>query len=60
MHVAGIIGHVDAPNATVNDLADRLGDDFLPAFIWLTAGVVATAGKDNVHWLDQFDISLGG
>ncbi|MEU8924227.1 hypothetical protein AB0D10_25335 [Kitasatospora sp. NPDC048545] len=60
MHVAGIIGHPDASGDTVNEAADQLGDDFLPAFIWLTAGVVATAGQGDVHWLDQFDISLGG
>ncbi|MFJ9446388.1 hypothetical protein ACIRRH_31695 [Kitasatospora sp. NPDC101235] len=60
MHIAGIIGHPSASGATVNEAADQLGDDFLPTFIWLTAGVVATAGKGDVHWLNQFDISLGG
>ncbi|MEU9044430.1 MULTISPECIES: hypothetical protein [unclassified Kitasatospora] len=59
MHIAGILGHPDASGATVNEAADQLGDDFLPTFIWLTAGVVATAGKGDVHWLNQFDISLG-
>ncbi|MFI2612117.1 hypothetical protein [Kitasatospora sp. NPDC018619] len=59
MHLAGIIRHPSASGVTVNEAADQLGDDFLPTFIWLTADVVATAGKGDVHWLNQFDISSG-
>jgi hypothetical protein len=37
----GIIGGEPHGDTTVQDLADALDTDFLPALIWLTAGVVA-------------------
>ncbi|MFF2624698.1 hypothetical protein ACFVUN_02870 [Kitasatospora griseola] len=43
----------------MNDAADHLGNDFVPAFSWLTADVVATAGAGDVGWLRRFDVALG-
>ncbi|GAA3387517.1 hypothetical protein [Cryptosporangium minutisporangium] len=38
---------------TVGDLLDTLGDEVVPAMIWLAAGLVATVGDRYVHWLRQ-------
>jgi hypothetical protein len=35
----------------VQELADELQDDFLPALIWLAAGVVAEYGNGDAGWL---------
>ncbi|GGM28309.1 hypothetical protein GCM10011608_11410 [Micromonospora sonchi] len=53
--LAGLLGSPLAPNLTVNEALDRLGDAFLPALIWLVAGLVATEANGDVEWLTQFD-----
>jgi len=58
--LAGLIGHADAWDGTVDDAMDELGDAFLPAAIWLVAGVVATAGGGETAWLRQFDLAPVG
>ncbi|MEU2850544.1 hypothetical protein AB0K71_06505 [Streptomyces syringium] len=58
--LAGLIGHPDARDGTVDDAMDELGDAFLPAAIWLVAGVVATAGGGDTAWLRQFDPAPAG
>ncbi|MFV8130648.1 hypothetical protein [Streptomyces syringium] len=58
--LAGLIGHADAWDGTVEDAMDELGDAFLPAAIWLVAGVVATAGGGDTAWLRQFDLAPAG
>jgi hypothetical protein len=55
---AGIVGAETARDVTVQELADELQDDFLPALIWLTAGVVAEYGNGDGGWLgrgEEFD-----
>ncbi|MEW2575790.1 hypothetical protein [Streptomyces syringium] len=58
--LAGLIGHADARDGTVDDAMDELGDAFLPAAIWLVAGVVATVGGGDTAWLRQFDLAPVG
>lgn len=53
--ISGMIGHPDGPDLTVNEALERLGEAFLPAMLWLCAGVVATAAGGDAHWLRQFD-----
>jgi len=36
-------------------VVDRLGDDTVPALVWLTAGLTATTGDGDPEWLSQFD-----
>ena len=50
---AGIIGGGSAGDLTVQELADELQADFLPALIWLTTGVVAEYGAGAVGWLSR-------
>jgi hypothetical protein len=38
---------------TVQELADELQADFLPALMWLTAGVVVEYGNGDVRWLHR-------
>jgi hypothetical protein len=53
--LAGLLGSPLAPTVTVNQALDRLGDAFLPALVWLVAGLVATEADGDVEWLTQFD-----
>jgi hypothetical protein len=53
--ISGMIGHPDGPQLTVNEALDRLGEAFLPAMLWLCAGVVAATAGGDAHWLRQFD-----
>jgi hypothetical protein len=36
-------------------LAEELQEDFLPALVWLTAGVVAEYGGGDVAWLRRHE-----
>lgn len=51
--LAGLLGSPLAPKLTVAQALDRLGDAFLPAMLWLVAGLVATEADGD--WLSQFD-----
>jgi hypothetical protein len=51
----GILGAPDAPGQTVNQLADDLGRDFIPAILWLAAGLVAAYGAGDTTWLRRHD-----
>lgn len=42
---------------TVQQLADALGEDFLPALLWLSAGAVARFGGGDPAWLPALDRS---
>ncbi|MFI7208363.1 hypothetical protein [Micromonospora aurantiaca (nom. illeg.)] len=53
--LAGLLGSPLAPKMTVAQALDRLGDAFLPAMLWLVAGLVATEADGDVDWLSQFD-----
>ena len=54
---AGAILH-DRISAAValERLAGQLGEDLLPALIWLTAAVVEQHGRGDVSWLDRDDM----
>jgi len=52
---AGIIGAPDAPDLTVDQLADELGPDFIPAMLWLATGLVAEHGAGDTAWLRRYD-----
>ncbi|MBM0274039.1 hypothetical protein [Micromonospora tarensis] len=56
--LAGLLGSPLAPNLTMEEALDRLGDAFLPALVWLVAGMVATAADGHIEWLVQFDLDL--
>jgi hypothetical protein len=56
---AGILGSESAGDLTVQGLADELEADFLPALIWLTAGVVAEYGDGDVGWLSRGEADGG-
>jgi hypothetical protein len=56
--LAGVLGHPLAPELTVAQAFDRLGDALLPALLWLAAGLAATAGDGDAEWLTQFDPDL--
>ncbi|MEV6775161.1 hypothetical protein [Streptomyces syringium] len=58
--LGGLIGHPEARDDTVDDVMDGLGDEFIPAAIWLVAGVVATAGGGDAAWLRRFDLDATG
>lgn len=58
--LGGLIGHPEARDDTVDDVMDALGDEFIPAAIWLVAGVVATAGGGDAAWLRRFDLDADG
>ncbi|MFC5919158.1 hypothetical protein [Streptomyces pulveraceus] len=49
--MSGMIGAPGAAEVTVAEVSEDLGDNFLPAMIWLTCGVVAVAGMGNTDWL---------
>lgn len=53
--LAGLLGSPLAPNTLVDEAFKRLGDAFLPALVWLAAGMVATQANGDVKWLSQFD-----
>jgi hypothetical protein len=57
--LAGLLGSPLAPNLTFDQAFKRLGDAFIPALVWLTAGLVATAANGDVKWLSQFDPATG-
>lgn len=44
-------GFVDGGVSEAVGYADALGDDFLPALIWLAAGIVARHGGGDAAWL---------
>jgi hypothetical protein len=52
---AGILGARTAPDLTVNQLADELGPDFLPALLWLATGLAAEYGDGDASWLRRYD-----
>ncbi len=52
---AGILGARTAPDLTVNQLADELGPDFLPAMLWLVTGLAADHGDGDASWLRRYD-----
>jgi hypothetical protein len=56
--MSGLIGVPGAGDVTVAEVTEDLGDDLLPAMIWLTCGVVAVAGAGNADWLEQFDLDV--
>jgi hypothetical protein len=52
LEVAGMIQHPAARQATLDEIVGDLGDQgVLIALVWLTAGVVATAGHGQTSWL---------
>jgi hypothetical protein len=53
--LGSLVGHATAPEISVEEAGDRLGPVLAPALVWLAAGVVATAGGGDAHWLRQFD-----
>jgi hypothetical protein len=55
---AGILGAPDAPDLTASQLADDLGADFIPAILWLAAGLVAAYGGGDTAWLRRHDPHL--
>jgi hypothetical protein len=52
--LAGAIDHPLAPQVTMADAVERLGDALLPALVWLVAGLTATAGEGDPDWLGAF------
>jgi hypothetical protein len=57
--LAGALGHPLAPEVTMADAVERLGDALLPALVWLVAGLAATAGEGDPNWLGRHDPSPG-
>jgi hypothetical protein len=57
--LAGALDHPDAPQVTMADAVERLGDALLPALLWLVAGLTATAGEGDSEWLGRFDTADG-
>ncbi len=49
--------HLGTLTPTVEDVVELLGDDLVPAMIWLCAGLVATIGAGDIAWLRQFDLA---
>jgi hypothetical protein len=58
--VSRLIGHPLAPEMTMEEAEVRLETLFIPAMIWLAAGVTATAGGGDAGWLRQFDVPPEG
>jgi hypothetical protein len=57
--LTGVLGHPDAPDLTVNEALDEVGDQVVPALLCLVAGVVATALGGDAERLMEFDLPLG-
>jgi hypothetical protein len=53
--LAGALDHPLAPQVTMADAVERLGDALLPALLWLVSGLTATAGEGDCEWLGRFD-----
>jgi hypothetical protein len=53
--LSGMIGFAFGPDLTIGQAADRLGERFVPAHTALAAGITATAGNGDAHWLRQYD-----
>jgi len=53
--LAGVVGHPRAPELTVAEAFERVGDGLLVVLLSLVCGIVATAGNGNADWLVQFD-----
>jgi hypothetical protein len=53
--LAGALDHPLAPQLTMADAVERLGDALLPALLWLVAGLTATAGDGDPDWLGRFE-----
>jgi hypothetical protein len=51
----GILGAADAPSPSLRQLTDDLGDDLLPALVWLAAGAVMCCGNGEIAWLRRHD-----
>ena len=57
--LAGALDHPLAPQVTMADAVERLGDALLPALVWLVAGLAATAGAGDPDWLGRYDPAPG-
>ena len=57
--LAGALDHPLAPQITMADAVERLGDALLPALVWLVAGLTATAGEGDPDWLGRHDPAPG-
>jgi hypothetical protein len=56
LDTAGLIGHPSSDgDLTISELFDRWGPVTYTSLILLAAGVAATAGAGDAHWLRQFD-----
>ena len=51
--LAGALDHPLAPQVTMADAVERLGDALLPSLVWLVAGLTATAGAGDPDWLGR-------
>jgi hypothetical protein len=51
-----ILGDRFGAAVAIERLAGQLGEDLLPALIWLTAAVVERYGRGDVSWLDRDDM----
>ncbi|MFF2651130.1 hypothetical protein [Streptomyces sp. NPDC058045] len=59
LYAAGLIGHPDAPNVTLNEGVEHYGEDALTFVLYmllLSGALVATVGNGDPDWLRQFDI----
>lgn len=53
--VAGLLGAERHAERTVQEIADELRAEFIPAMVWLTAGAVAIYGEGDVGWLQRYE-----
>jgi hypothetical protein len=52
-NAAGVLKCAGTPRPSMQELREDLGDDVLPALIWLASGAVHRYGKGEVAWLRQ-------
>ncbi|WP_214367672.1 hypothetical protein [Pseudonocardia sp. H11422] len=53
--VIGVLGSIEQREAAVGPAADALAEDFLPALLWITAGLVAVYGRGDIGWLPSVE-----
>jgi hypothetical protein len=59
LYAAGLIGHPDSPNVTLNEGMEHFGGDpitFVLYMLLLSGALVATVGDGDPEWLRQFDL----
>jgi hypothetical protein len=55
--IGALVGYSEAKKLDPAEMSDRLGTLFMPALIWLAAGIAATSANGDETWFRQFNLA---